>query len=256
VLLYTMGVTKVMPKNDLEFYDRSAAQWWEESAKIYALHHLNPPRFQFFSRYVPHWQGLRVLDVGCGGGFSCEYMARMGAIATGIDQSRPCIEAAQRHAQANGFAIDYQTGHAEALPYCDASFDAVVCVDVLEHVADVRQTLAELSRVLKPCGIFLFDTINRTRRSRMLMIWLLEHLLREIPQGIHDWHKFIQPQELTTWMGDVGLGQIEIQGFNLLGDSVMENWANYWHYQKKREFRVTISGNTSVMYIGKAIKLG
>lgn len=125
---------------------------------MYALYHLNEPRFNFFDSYIPNWNNLRVLDVGCGGGFSCEYIANRGAIVSGIDQSAKCIEQACIHAVKNRLNIDYQYGYAEAIPFQDSTFDVVVCVDVLEHVADLVKTILEISRVLKPGGLF-FSTL-------------------------------------------------------------------------------------------------
>lgn len=242
-------------KNDLEFYNRVANEWWSESAKIYALQHLNAPRFQYFDRYVPNWMGLKVLDVGCGGGFSCEFLARRGAIVSGIDQSSNCIDVAKRHALTSQLAINYQNGHAESLPYRDATFDSVICVDVLEHVNDLQQTLLEIQRVLKPGGIFFFDTINRTLKSKLIMIWLLENVLSEIPRGIHDWRKFIKPNELAEIMQNQKFSEIEFAGFNIFGRTVMENINTYLHYRRTKAFRISISEDTSVMYIGKARKL-
>ncbi|MDX2217088.1 MAG: bifunctional 2-polyprenyl-6-hydroxyphenol methylase/3-demethylubiquinol 3-O-methyltransferase UbiG [Oculatellaceae cyanobacterium bins.114] len=241
-------------RNDLNFYSANASQWWNASAKIYTLNRLNPPRFVYFDRHIPQWQGLKVLDIGCGGGYSCEFLAHRGAIASGIDQSKACIIAAQAHANANQLVIDYQHGCAESLPYGDRSFDVVVCVDVLEHVVDVWQTLREIYRVLKPGGIFCFDTLNRTFKSKFIMIWLLEELLQEIPRGIHDWDKFIQPEELTEWMQAIGFSKIEIKGFNIFGTTVLENIAAYQHYRQTGGFRVQINGDVSLMYIGTAQK--
>ena len=242
-------------RNDLDFYNRVADEWWCETAKIYALYHLNPARFQYFDHHISSWAGLKVLDVGCGGGFSCEYLARRGAIVHGIDQSPSCIAAAQKHASVSQLAIDYCHAYAESLPYPDQSFDVVVCVDVLEHVADLQQTIAEIHRVLKPGGMFCFDTINRTFKSKLIMIWLLEDWLRQIPRGIHDWQKFIKPKELQNLMVKKGFEAIEIQGFNVLGETVRENIEAYLHYRKTGAFKIRFSDNTSVMYIGKAKRL-
>lgn len=242
-------------KNDLEFYDLSADTWWQADAKIYALSHLNPPRFSYFDRYISNWQNLKVLDIGCGGGFTCEFMAKRGVIASGIDQSAKCIQQAQHHATINNLNIDYRHGFAEKLPYPDASFDIVVCVDVLEHVANLNQTISEIQRVLKPNGYFLFDTINRNFKSKLVMIWLLENILQEIPRGIHDWHKFIQPKELTKLLHKNQFHNIEIKGFDLFGSSLYRNIIAYIHYKKTGGFQFKINNNTSLMYIGKAIKL-
>lgn len=243
-----------MKKNDLQFYDLSADIWWQSDAKIYALYYLNQPRFDFFDRYVPSWQGLRVLDVGCGGGFSCEFMARRGAIVCGVDQSAKCIKQAQEHAAISGLPIEYQQAFAENLPYQANYFDIVVCVDVLEHVADLRKTIYEVSRVLQPNGLFLFDTINRTVKSQFVMIWLLENILREIKRGIHDWKKFIKPEELTDLLHNHGFASIEINGFDLFGEDLFDNILAYIHYKKTGGFKAKITHNTSLIYIGKAIK--
>jgi 2-polyprenyl-6-hydroxyphenyl methylase/3-demethylubiquinone-9 3-methyltransferase len=243
-----------MQRNDLEFYDHSAARWWEPTSKIYALHHLNAPRFAYFDRHIASWDGLRVLDVGCGGGFSCEFLAHRGAIVSGVDQSAPCIRIAREHAQQNQLAIDYQHGVAEHLPYSEDSFDVVVCVDVLEHVANVQETLAEVSRVLKPGGFFCFDTINRTFKSKAIMIWLLEDILQEIPRGIHDWQKFIRPHELTDLMQPFGFAEIEIKGFNIFGSTMLDHIQAYRYYRRTGNFSIRINEDTAVMYIGKARK--
>lgn len=244
-----------MKRNDLEFYDRIAREWWQQDTKIYALHHLNPLRFQYFDRYIANWSKLKVLDVGCGGGFSCEFMAARGAEVFGIDQSQNCIAAAKAHAVCSGWKIDYRYGFAECLPYPANYFDAVLCLDVLEHVAELKQTIAEIHRVLKPGGVFCFDTINRTFRAQFIMIWLLEEILQEIPRGIHDWKKFIKPEELNELMQHYGFINAEIKGFNLFDNTIWDYFAAYWHYKKTGGFRVSINDNTSVMYIGKAAKM-
>lgn len=243
-----------MKRNNLEFYDLSAPEWWNQTAKIYGLYYLNQPRFAYFDRYLQNWQQVQVLDIGCGGGFSCEFMARRGAIVSGIDQSAACIEAAQAHAGEQGLAINYRVGLAERLPYADAQFDCVVCVDVLEHVADLATTIAEVARVLKPGGYFFFDTINRTLKSRMVMIWLLENILREIPPGVHDWNKFIPPQELTCLLQQASLAQIEIRGLSLLKNSLKENFQAYLNYKRTGSVVMGLSEDISVTYIGKAVK--
>ncbi len=245
-----------MKKNDLEFYDRSADEWWDQTSKIFALSYLNRPRFQFFDRYLPDWRDMKVLDVGCGGGFTCEFLAERGAIVAGLDQSHKCIVAAQAHARTSGFEIDYQKGVAEEMPFGDRTFDVVVCVDVLEHVADLEQVVGEIGRVLKPGGCFFFDTINRNLKSRMVMIWLMENLLGEIPRGVHDWHKFIQPQELTHRLQHQGFSDIEIRGFDVFGKALRLNFAPYFNYRKTGVVEVAINDDTSIMYIGKARKAG
>lgn len=273
-----------MKRNDLEFYDLSANQWWDKNSKIYALYYLNQPRFQFFNRYISQWQGLKVLDVGCGGGFSCEFMAKKGTITYGIDSSVKCIEAAQRHSCENGLDINYKIGVAEKLPYQDNTFDVVICVDVLEHVSNYHQVISEIYRVLKPGSIFFYDTINRNFQSRFVMIWLMENLLRLIPLGVHDWNNFIQPEELKELMLSLDFVEIEMKGFDLFGEigyvlgelnifrkslkfdkslqvfirKLVQVWKtnilNYQLYQKTGYFQVSLNEDMSIMYIGKAKK--
>lgn len=244
-----------MKKNNLEFYDRNATQWWNADAKIYALYHLNRPRFEFFDRYVDNWQGLKALDVGCGGGFSCEFMAARGVSVSGIDQSQKCVDAAIEHAHSSGLEIDYRCGVAEQLPYADQSFDVVICVDVLEHVEDVRRVISGISRILKPNGLFFFDTINRNFKSKFVMIWLMENILGEIERGVHDWNKFITPAETIELLNQYDFAQIEIKGFDVFGKALRLNFASYIQYKKTGAFEINITEDTSINYIGKAVKI-
>ena len=242
-----------MERNKLTFYDQQAAQWWSETATIFPLSKLNPLRFQYFDRVIPAWQGLRVLDVGCGGGYTCEFLAQRGAMVTGIDPSAACIEAAKSHAERMGLTINYHVGLGETLPFeCDC-FDAVICVDVLEHVQSIAATVTEISRVLQPGGLFCFDTINRTWQSRWQMIWLLEDLLRQIPRGIHDWQKFVPPKELHQLLMQAGFSQVTLQGFDLFGRTPLAQISNLIHFLKTGEFQVQFDDDTRVMYIGTAL---
>ncbi|MEO1181022.1 MAG: bifunctional 2-polyprenyl-6-hydroxyphenol methylase/3-demethylubiquinol 3-O-methyltransferase UbiG [Cyanobacteria bacterium J06636_28] len=241
-----------MERNNLSFYDQQAAQWWSETATIFPLSKLNPLRFQYFDRIIPQWRELRVLDVGCGGGYTCEFLAQRGAIVTGIDPSAACIEVAKRHSSTMGLAINYQVGMGESLPFDDGCFDVVVCVDVLEHVESPAATVTEISRVLRPGGLFCFDTINRTWQSRWLMIWLLEDLLRQIPRGIHDWHKFVTPEELHQRLMQTGFSNVTMHGFDLFGHTPLAQINSLIHFWKTGGFQVRFDDDTRVMYIGTA----
>ncbi len=241
-----------MERNNLAFYDQQAAQWWSETATIFPLSKLNPLRFEYFDRVISDWHGLKVLDVGCGGGYTCEFLAQRGAEVTGIDQSAACIEAAEGHSAAMGLTIDYRVGVGETLPFEDDGFDVVVCVDVLEHVESPAATVAEIGRVLRPGGQFCFDTINRTWQSRVLMIWLLEDVLRLIPRGIHDWQKFVRPEELEELLVQAGFSEVTIQGFDLFGRNPLDQMANLMHFWKTGGFQVQFDDDTRVIYIGTA----
>lgn len=192
-------------RNDLTIYDGVAEHWWSDDVRwVRTLKNLVPGRLTWFDRHID-WQGKDVLDLGCAGGFMAEAIALRGATVTGIDPAAEAIRAARRHAHASGLHIGYDVGQGEALPYNDASFDAVVCVDVLEHVADLDLVLAQVARVLRPEGLFLFDTINRNLLARFATITVAEDLLRLLPRGTHDPAKFIKPVEMRSALDRVGL---------------------------------------------------
>ena len=183
--------------NDLTIYRTYAANWWDGSQRfLRLLHNIVPARMRHFSTLVADWHDKTVLDLGCGGGFMAEALARAGARVVGVDPSAPAVEAAQEHARNEGLRIDYRVGSGERIPIEDASADCVVCVDVLEHVESVDRVLDEIRRVLKPGGIFLFDTINRTPLATLVLVHLGETLLGLLPRGTHDPRKFIRPAEL------------------------------------------------------------
>lgn len=192
-------------RNDLKIYDEVSDRWWSDDLRwVRTLKNLVPGRMTWFDRHTD-WQGKAVLDLGCAGGFMAEALARRGADVTGIDPATQAIAAARHHAAAENLQIAYDVGVGEDMPYADARFDTVVCVDVLEHVADVAQVLAEVSRVLRPGGLFLFDTINRNPVARFAAITIAEDVLRLLPRGTHDPAKFIKPRELRDAMQQAGL---------------------------------------------------
>jgi 2-polyprenyl-6-hydroxyphenyl methylase/3-demethylubiquinone-9 3-methyltransferase len=192
-------------RNDLTIYDRVADRWWSDDIRwVRTLKNLVPGRLGWFDRHID-WAGRDVLDLGCAGGFMAEAMAARGANVTGIDPAAEAIAAARAHARAGGLRIGYDVGVGEALPYGDGGFDAVVCVDVLEHVADLSRVLAEVARVLRPGGLFLFDTINRNPLARLATITMAEDVLRLLPRGTHDPALFIRPAELRRAMQGAGL---------------------------------------------------
>jgi 2-polyprenyl-6-hydroxyphenyl methylase/3-demethylubiquinone-9 3-methyltransferase len=192
-------------RNDLSIYDTAAERWWSDDVRwIRTLKNMVPGRLRWFDRHV-HWADRDVLDLGCAGGFMAEAMALRGARVTGIDPAGEAIGAARRHAEASELDIRYDVGVGERLPYADASFDIVVCVDVLEHVADLRAVIGEVARVLRPGGKFLYDTINRNALSRFVVVSLAENVLRILPRGTHDPSMFIVPRELEAEFELAGL---------------------------------------------------
>lgn len=186
-------------RNDLSIYDTHATDWWTgETRWLRLLQNMVPARLAYFNPIVGDWRGKSVLDLGCGGGFMSEALARRGAHVIGVDPSAPAIAIAQKHAETSGLSIDYRVGMGESLPVAESSVDIVVCVDVLEHVRDLDAVIGEIRRVLKPGGLFLFDTINRTWLAKLIIVTLGETALRLLPPGTHDPALFITPAELKA----------------------------------------------------------
>jgi 2-polyprenyl-6-hydroxyphenyl methylase/3-demethylubiquinone-9 3-methyltransferase len=204
--------------NDLEMYDAYADRWWSGEARwLRTLHNMVPARMRFFDRLVGDWHGLRVLDLGCGGGFMAEAMAAKGARVTGVDIAAEALAAARRHAEQQGLAIDYREGRGEALPFADAAFDVVVSCDALEHVEDLGRVLDEVARVVTPDGLFLFDTINRNPVASFVAVTMAERVLRMLPQGTHDPDLFIRPEDLARALERRGFEVGRFQGLGPTG---------------------------------------
>jgi len=230
-------------KDDLELYNKIASTWWDKDGKMHTLRLLNEPRFVFFDRFVPDFKGLKVIDIGCGGGFCAEFLAKRGAHVTGTDPSEGLLKTARAHAQESKMDIHYVQGVGEKIPLPDNEFDVAVCVDVFEHVDDPGKVANEVFRLLKPGGVFLFDTVNRTIKSRIIMIWLLEHITRAIPRGVHQHNKFIKPEELTQYLLAAGFKDLNMTGLQIKGKDPVT-----------KKLRTEIGPDMSVLYIGCAVK--
>lgn len=197
---------------DNTLYDRMAESWWDEDGFLHVLAALNPARFGYMRRVLTEElhvapAGLRTLDIGCGGGLLAEEFARLGCAVVGVDPSKESLVAARTHAASQGLAIEYQRATGEALPFADDSFDLVYCCDVLEHVPDLSRVIAETARVLTAGGTYFYDTINRTARSRLIVIELLQEWqwTALMPPRLHDWRMFIRPAELRRTLEEHGL---------------------------------------------------
>jgi len=192
---------------DNEIYNRPGDIWWDEREPLSAIRTaINPARLDYFTRVLKDLgvdpAGKTVLDIGCGGGLFAEEFARMNARVIGVDPSTPSIATARSHAGRAGLSIDYRVAVGEKLPLESGSADIACCVDVLEHVDDLDAVISETARVLRTGGVYLFDTINRTGMSRLVMIKLLQEwrLTALMPPNLHAWEQFITPGELRTVM--------------------------------------------------------
>jgi 2-polyprenyl-6-hydroxyphenyl methylase / 3-demethylubiquinone-9 3-methyltransferase len=203
---------------DNEYYDEIGDGWWDGKGPLRALHEMNPVRIGYFRRVLDErFPGrapgdVRILDVGCGGGLLSEGLAGLGYRVTGIDISEGSLRTARRHAERSGVEVEYRSGSAFALPDADDSYDAVVASDVLEHLDDLPKAVGELARVLRPGGVLLFDTINRTAKSYLVSILLAQRLLKVVHPGTHAWRMFIRPGELRRLLAERGLTLAETEG--------------------------------------------
>jgi len=203
---------------DNEIYDRIGQTWWDERSPLNFLHGMIPGRIAYFRGVLTQQcngraAGLRALDIGCGGGFLAEEFARLGFDVVGVDPSPVSIETARQHAAASSLKIDYRVGAGEQLPLDDCMFDLAFCCDVLEHVSDLDRVVSETARVLRPGGLYLFDTVNRTLQSKLMVKMSQEWpLTRTVDTALHDWQMFIKPAELTRTLHRHGLHLGEIVG--------------------------------------------
>jgi 2-polyprenyl-6-hydroxyphenyl methylase / 3-demethylubiquinone-9 3-methyltransferase len=200
-----------------------AEDWWDSEGDLRMLHRLNPVRLDFIRRHLlghfgrdasalRPFRGLSLLDIGCGGGIAAEPMARLGFAVTGIDAGAEAIAAARTHADAVGLTIDYGIAAAEAVAEAGEQFDAVLALEVIEHVADTGAFFASIGALVRPGGAFVGATINRTTRSFMLAIIGAEYVLRWLPPGTHDWSRFLRPSEFVLGLRRNGIVATQITG--------------------------------------------
>jgi 2-polyprenyl-6-hydroxyphenyl methylase/3-demethylubiquinone-9 3-methyltransferase len=208
-----------------------AAEWWNPDGKFRPLHKFNPVRLAYIRDQVasrfgrdPHaalpFEGLRILDIGCGGGLLCEPMARLGASVVGADPSSTNIEVARLHAAASGVQVDYRAATAEDLADAGERFDTILNMEVVEHVSDVGLFIARCGEMVKPGGLMFVATINRTLKALGLAILGAEYVLRWLPRGTHQYAKLVRPEELEAALRAAGLTVIDRTGvsYNPLAD--------------------------------------
>jgi 2-polyprenyl-6-hydroxyphenyl methylase/3-demethylubiquinone-9 3-methyltransferase len=205
-------------------FEAMAAEWWDLEGKFKPLHMLNPCRLDYITSQIAAefardldqpkpFEGLRILDIGCGGGLLCEPMARLGATVVGVDAAPRNIPVAQVHAEQSGLTIDYRVGTAEDMAAAGEQFDVVLNMEVVEHVADPLGYLTACRMLLKPGGLHICSTINRNPKSFAMAIVGAEWVMRWLPKGTHDWAKFITPDELFSLLQKAGLDPVDRKGF-------------------------------------------
>ena len=210
--------------SEIAKFEAMAAEWWDPNGKFKPLHMLNPCRLDYITRQIAAefdrdvtqanpFAGLRLLDIGCGGGLLAEPMARLGAEVVGADAAERNIPVAKVHAEQSGLSINYCHTTAEAMAVAGEQFDVVLNMEVVEHVADPLAYLTACHDLLKPGGVHVCSTINRNPKSYLMAIIGAEHVMRWLPKGTHEWSKFITPDELFDLLRKAGLDPVDRQGF-------------------------------------------
>ena len=217
-------VNQTVDDAEIAKFEAMATEWWDPNGKFKPLHMLNPTRLDYITRQIAAefgrdlttplpFAGLRLLDIGCGGGLLAEPMARLGADVVGADAAPRNIPVAQIHAQKSGLTIDYRHTTAEALAAAGEQFDVVLNMEVVEHVADPLAYLTACQQLLKPGGLMICSTINRNPKSFLMAIIGAEYVMRWLPKGTHEWAKFITPDELYDLIRKAGLDPVDHKGF-------------------------------------------
>lgn len=253
---------------DNKIYNHMFETWWDEKGFLHNLLAYNPVRFGYFRKVLfdklkiePN--GKRALDIGCGGGILAEEFARVGCKVTGIDPSKPSLEAAREHAKKAGFDIEYKVGIGEDIPFDDETFDMVYCCDVLEHVSDLEKVIKETARVLKREGVYMYDTMNRTLLSKLIVIKLLQEWpwMSFMPPNLHDWDMFIKPKELLELLTRVGFDNQELVGIKpgvnpikIISTLRQRKRGELSHFEALQRMKLRESRDKRVAYMGYALK--
>lgn len=234
-----MSSTTLDPAEIAKFAAMADA-WWDPKGDFAPLHRMNPVRLAFLRDTISKhfgrgagrrpFDGLTLIDVGCGGGLVTEPMARLGATVTGLDGAAESVKAAHAHAARANLMIEYRQGTAEAVASSGQQFDVVLALEIIEHVADMHAFCEAVAALAKPGGLIVFSTINRTVKARALAITAAEHILRWVPHGTHDYEKLVKPDELAAALlpieadAPVGLSFNPLSGGWSLSDDVSMNY--------------------------------
>ena len=230
--------TRNFSQAELDKFDELAQRWWDPNGPQKALHALNPARLGYVAERVP-LRDAAVLDVGCGGGLLSEALARAGAQVTAIDLAPELVKVARLHTLESGVQVDYQVKAVEALAAeRPGSFDAITCMEMLEHVPDPASIIAACATLLRPGGRLFLSTLNRTPAAFALAIVGAEYVARLLPRGTHRYADFIKPSELASWLREAGLQIEDVSGL---------------FYDPLRQ-RARLSSRTEVNYLACARK--
>lgn len=254
------------PAINNDIYNQYADGWWNENSFLNILETgIQPLRSSYVRTCLDQYklESPVCLDVGCGGGIITEDLAKISDQVFGVDISGSSLNTARLHAEQNELKINYQKAYAENLPFESDSFDLVTCCDVLEHVDDVDKAISEIARVLKPGGVFVYDTVNRTLFSYLSLIFVAQDfpLTRFAPKNAHVWHKFIRPAELQMSLDRHGLSKAEEHGMAPSVNNIKMIWyiikakyfgLNFAKFGEKTKFQ--ISKNNSISYLGHCTK--
>ncbi|HET6988837.1 MAG TPA: bifunctional 2-polyprenyl-6-hydroxyphenol methylase/3-demethylubiquinol 3-O-methyltransferase UbiG [Kribbella sp.] len=239
---------------DNQIYDRLGGGWWDEANPLNTLNgSFTPGRLAYFRDVLRRTgrdpAGLRAVDIGCGGGFLAEEFAQLGCRVVGLDPSEVSVGTARRHANSAGLNVGYAVAAGERLPLAGESVDFAYCCDVLEHVSHLDRVVGETARVLKPGGLYLFDTINRTRMSKLLVVKLLQdwRLTRVIDSELHSWAMFVKPAELEQNLHRHGLRLDEITGLGPRANKA----SLLWNFSRARRGRITFGRLSQLMDVGQ-----
>ena len=244
-----MTTPSTIDPSEVEKFSKMATEWWDPNGKFKPLHRLNPVRLEYIRTKVTEhfnlekqdcpFEGLRLLDVGCGGGLLTEPMRRLGANAVGIDASEKNIKTAQARAEKTGVIPDYRVTSAEALAESEPeSFDILLAMEVVEHVADPGLFIASCAKLLKPGGVMFHATLNRTLKSFLFAIIGAEYILGWLPRGTHEYKKFLKPEEVESMLSASGIRPSHLTGVTF--NPLTKEW--------------NLSHDRSVNYMGCGVK--
>ena len=203
---------KSTPNETSRIFDKLSDEWWDENGSFKALHSFNLIRLDYLKKNYLNksLNGLRILDVGCGGGILCEPLSRLGADVTGIDTNEKAIKVAKEHAKIKNLKINYINAELSQVEKC--SFDIITCMEVLEHVENVNQIISISNNILKKNGFFFGSTINKTLTSYLLAILFAENVFQIVPRGTHEWKKFLKPNFVKKKFLENGFNNFQVQG--------------------------------------------